>query len=211
MAKAEARSITRRFFVAALALPAVPALPAPVSLTLHPGYRRLHRRLKHQTPSLRRLGRGLNRRSASTRPRSARSTTASAVTCRIARPRPTASPAPERSARFSGTRTRGGARELRGLLRDEERRAECGGTRRRPCGSRSPTRRASGACGASSVCGTPNAPITRQARPGRPRRDDPCRRWARREGKPEWWTEEASHADPYERFAAQILEIFLHP
>jgi hypothetical protein len=29
-------------------------------------------------------------------------------------------------------------------------------------------------------------------------------------GKPEWWSEEASHADPYERFAAQILDLFVH-
>jgi hypothetical protein len=29
-------------------------------------------------------------------------------------------------------------------------------------------------------------------------------------GKPEWWSPEASHADPYERFAAEILDLFVH-
>jgi hypothetical protein len=115
------------------------------------------------------------------------------------------------------------ARELRGLLRDEERRAEWPDVHaalrvalayearerrfKRKLGLRGAERAYHAATHAlddlaALILGEPA-----RSPAGLAVKAHVTKLW----GKPEWWSEQASHADPYERFAAQVLDLLVQP
>ncbi|MGB9369625.1 MAG: hypothetical protein WCE79_26830 [Xanthobacteraceae bacterium] len=115
------------------------------------------------------------------------------------------------------------ARELRGLLRDDERRAEWPAAQaalrvalayearerrfKRKLGLRQAERAYHAATHALDDLATLILAEPAHSGAGLAVKARATKLW----GKPEWWSEQASHADPYERFAAQILDLFVGP
>lgn len=111
------------------------------------------------------------------------------------------------------------ARELRGLLRDEDRRAEWPAAHaalrvalayearerrfKRKLGLRDAERAYHAAIHALDDLAALILAAPARSGAGLAVKAQATKRW----GKPEWWSEDASHADAYERFAAQILEL----
>jgi hypothetical protein len=224
MAKAEPRSITRRFFVAALALPAVRALRAPDFAVASSGLQSLARPTQEPDAELTALGarfeQALGVHEAAQR---------AFNDCE--RRYLQDCPDPPDSLTGAGAlgaflRHKGSwwsARELRWFLRNEEHRAEWPDAQaalrvalayearerrfRRKLGLRDAERAYHAATHALDDLAALILAEPARSPAGFAVKARATKLW----GKPEWWSAEASHADPYERFAGQILDLFVQP